>query len=200
MTSAVALDPRFPNLLPEVVEGYLNAPEHMVAEIVDGELVVMGRPKPRHSLAASVLGEELGPPFRRGREGPGGWVFLVEPELHLGDRPDVLVPDLAGWRRARFPVEALDEDAPVGITVAPDWVCEVLSKTTRRHDRVRKLPAYWRHGVGHAWLVDTEARTLEVYRHLLDQWGLVSTAGGDERVRAEPFDAMELDLATLWAL
>jgi Uma2 family endonuclease len=197
MTAALALDHRFPNLRPEVVEGYLNAPEHLVAEVLDGELFVMPRPRVRHASAASVLGEELGPPFRRGRGGPGGWVFLDEPELHLGPLPDILVPDLGGWRREQVPDDFL---ALTAIALAPHWVCEVLSPSTTRHDVDDKLPAYWRHGVAHVWFLDPEARRLVVHRRALDGWTLALTAGDADRVRAEPFDAVELDLALLWRL
>jgi Uma2 family endonuclease len=133
----------------------LNAPPTMVAEIIDGVLSTMPRPASSHAQAAMTLGEELGPPFKRGKGGPGGWVILTEPELHLGVEPDVLVPDLAGWRRERMPV--MPEVA--FFTLAPDWVCEVLSPSTQRHDRHGKMPVYQRERVAHVWLVDPIART-----------------------------------------
>ena len=172
----------------------LALPEHVIGEIVDGELIVSPRPAPTHVVAASALGEELGPPFKRGRGGPGGWVILDEPELHLGR--DVLVPDLAGWRRERMPEVPVDA---AFFTLAADWVSEVLSPSTARLDRTRKLAAYARHRVGHVWFVDGLAQTLEVLRLDGDTYRIVLTAAGDERVRAEPFDAIELDLAILWA-
>jgi Uma2 family endonuclease len=172
----------------------LALPEHVVGEIVDGELHVSPRPAPVHSVAASAIGEELGPPFKRGRGGPGGWVILFEPELHLGE--DVLVPDLAGWRRERMPEVPL---APAYFTVAADWVCEVLSPSTARLDRTRKLAAYARNRVSHVWFVDALAQTLEVLRLDGDTYRIVLSAAGAERIRAEPFDAIELDLAILWA-
>jgi Uma2 family endonuclease len=171
----------------------LALPEHVVGEIVDGELHVSPRPAPVHSVAASAIGEELGPPFDRGRGGPGGWIILDEPELHLGE--DVLVPDLAGWRRARTP--SLPDD--VGIATPPDWVCEVLSPSTERLDRRRKLAVYARNRVSHVWFVDALAQTLEVLRLDGDTYRIVLSAAGAERIRAEPFDAIELDLAILWA-
>ncbi len=109
-------------------EDVLRAPEHLIAEIIDGELVTQPRPAGRHSAVASALGEELGPPFKRGRGGPGGWLLLYEPELHLGS--DVLVPDLAGWRRERLPY--IGDEAY--FTLPPDWVCEVLSPSTEKRD------------------------------------------------------------------
>lgn len=133
--AARARDPRFPNLAPDVVAGYLDAPSTMCAEIIDGALSLMPRPRPRHARAAGKLLASLDGPFDRGGEGPGGWVFLPEPELHLGAGPDIVTPDLAGWHRARFPVAAFDDDAPAALTVAPDWLCEVLSPRTEAYDR-----------------------------------------------------------------
>jgi Uma2 family endonuclease len=174
-------------------EDVLAAPPHMIAEIVDGELILSPRPASRHAVATSTLGEELGPPFKRGRGGPGGWVIVDEPELHLVT--NILVPDLAGWRRERMPVLP---DAPF-LTMAPDWICEVLSPGSGRFDRKRKMPLYGQAGVRNAWLVDPEERTLEVFRFIDGRWSLLGTFSDDERVRAEPFDAIELDLALLWA-
>ena len=167
-------------------------PEHVVGEIIAGELVVSPRPAPRHAQASAILTGDLTQPFGRGRGGPGGWWILDEPELHLGG--DVLVPDLAGWRRERLP--ALPEAAYFDL--APDWVCEVLSPGTARLDRSRKLPIYAREKVAHVWLVDPIARTLEIYRLEGASWLLLATHGGDEHVRAEPFAAVELEIAGWW--
>ena len=171
----------------------LSAPPHMVAEIVDGDLILSPRPASRHGAAASALSDELGPPFKRGRGGPGGWLIVYEPELHFGD--NVLVPDLAGWRRERM---ALLPDAPF-LTMVPDWICEVLSPGSARFDRKKKMPLYGHEGVRNAWLVDPVERTLEVYRLVDAHWSLLATYSDDERVRAEPFDAIELELGVLWA-
>jgi len=131
-----------------------------------------------------------------GHGGPGGWWVLFEPELHL--EADVLVLDLAGWRRERMP-EVPDE---AWCDIAPDWVCEVVSPSTGRLDRVRKMPKYAVHGVSHLWLVDPGVRTLEVYRLEQGRWSLIATHGDDDvsLIRAEPFDAIELDLRLLWGL
>ena len=185
-------------LRPEVIEGYRNAPPHMVAEILAGELHLMPRPRPAHAGAASALGEELGPPFRRGRGGPGGWIFLDEPELHLGPTPDVAVPDLAGWHSARLPEAVFAAGAPVGITVVPNWVCEVLSPSTEATDRAEKMPIYAREKVTHTWLVDPELRTLEVFRLERGMWVVAAVFRGDAEVKAEPFDAIALELGALW--
>jgi Uma2 family endonuclease len=167
-------------------------PENLVGEIIDGELYASPRPAGRHTLAASSLGADLGGPFQKGRGGPGGWWILDEPELHFGE--DVVVPDLGGWRKERL--ARITNDA--FFVLAPDWVCEVLSPSTERIDRVRKLAVYAREGVRHAWLLNPIARTLEVFRLEGQRWLLVATHGPDEVVRAEPFDAIEIDLLSLW--
>jgi Uma2 family endonuclease len=171
----------------------LAAPAHLVAELIGGEVHLHPRPAKPHANAATVLGEELGPPFRRGRGGPGGWVLLDEPELHL--RRDVIVPDLAGWRRERMPV--LDAREPF-FTLAPDWVCEVLSPSTERLDRREKLAIYRREGVSHVWFVNPLARTLEVLALRDAHYAVIDVFAGAERVRAAPFDAIELELGLLW--
>jgi Uma2 family endonuclease len=171
----------------------VDAPDSVIAEIIDGELVTQPRPAGRHSAVSSALGEELGPPFKRGRGGPGGWLILDEPELHLRD--DVLVPDLAGWRRDRLP--RIGDEAY--FELAPDWVCEVLSPATEKRDRSQKLAIYARERVPHAWLVNPVQRTVEVLRLTSDKWLTLAVYHDDQRVRAEPFDAIELDLAILWA-
>ncbi len=172
----------------------LTAPDNMVAEIVDGALHLSPRPAKPHGKAASRLGAELILPFDRGRGGPGGWVILVEPELHLA--ADVVVPDLAGWRTTRM-ADAIDDDKAY-YTLAPDWVCEVLSPGTRKFDRAGKLPIYARANVGHAWLIDPLDRTLEVLRLENARWSTLATYADDAIVRAEPFDAIEIELAGLW--
>ena len=167
-------------------------PEHVIGEILDGQLEVQPRPASLHARASSVLGGKLGPPFDQGDGGPGGWIILFEPELHLGQ--DVLVPDLAGWRRQRMP-ELPDQ---AWFVLGPDWACEVLSPATALRDRRRKLPIYAREQVGHVWLVDPQLQSLEIFRLDGPSYRLVDTLGGDERVRAEPFDAVEFDLGALW--
>ena len=184
---------------PEVEAAWRAVPGHLVAEIVGGVLHTMPRPARRHTIAASNLGEELGPPFKRGRGGPGGWVILDEPELHLGSGPDILVPDLAGWRRERMPDAVGDDDAPPFFDLSPDWVCEVLSPRTEGFDRGEKVPIYARESVRHVWLVDPIEQTLEVFALDAERYALLAVHHGEIRVRAEPFDAIELDLAILWS-
>lgn len=171
----------------------LAAPEHMVGEVIDGELSLQPRPCPRHACTASVLGALLAPAYGWGEHGgPGGWIILDEPELHLGEH--ILVPDLAGWRRERLP-EIPDA---AYFDVAPDWVCEVLSPSTAALDRPRKLPVYGRHAVAHAWIVDPEARTLEHYALENGRWTLSQVVEGESAVKVGPFDAGEILLSRLW--
>ncbi len=171
----------------------IDAPAHMVAEIIAGELRLTSRPAIPGIAVASALGDELGPPFKRGRGGPGGWMILDEPELHLGD--EVIVPDLAGWRRERL---AVAPDAAY-ITVPPDWICEVLSRSTESVDRLEKMPIYASFGVPYTWLIHPRKRTLEAYSLRDGGWSAPAMYSVTDRARIAPFDAIELDLLALWA-
>jgi Uma2 family endonuclease len=177
---------------PATYQDVLDAPPNMVAELVRGALHLQPRPASRHAHAASSLGIKLGSPFRYGEGGPGGWWIIDEPELHLG--PDVLVPDLAGWRRARMPEYP---DAP-WFGLAPDWVCEILSPGTRRLDLTDKRDIYGASGVGHLWLVDPRARTLEGFALRDGAWVLLAALKDDAEVRLPPFDAIGFPLGALW--
>lgn len=178
---------------PATYEDLLAVPEHLVAEIVDGELITSPRPASPHAWCASAIGSSLHGPFHAsGGDGPGGWWILFEPELHFST--DVLVPDLAGWRHSRMPSFL---SVPF-FELSPDWACEVASPSTVRLDRVRKMSLYAREGVGHLWLVDALARTLEAYRLENGRWIVTGTYGGDAKVRVEPFEVLEVDLARWW--
>jgi len=177
-------------------EDLLAVPEHLVAEIIDGELITSPRPALPHTLAASAIGAALftafhGPPGGAGA-GPGGWVILDEPELHLRD--DVLVPDLAGWRRERMPVVT----GAAAVRLPPDWVCEIVSPGSARLDRLRKMPIYAREGVAWMWIVDPTPRTVEIYRLSSDGFVVVPPASPDEALHAEPFGAVALDARRWW--
>lgn len=178
---------------PATYEDLLRVPDNLVAELIDGELYVSPRPRVRHARVGSVLGGRIGHAFDSGDDGPGGWWILDEPEIHLPVE-QAMVSDVAGWRRERVP--SLPDT--LSIDIAPDWVCEVSSPSTARLDRVIKLPVYARHGVGHVWLIDPSAQTLEVLRLDGDHWVVAGNYAGDDVVRAEPFDAVELPLAKLW--
>ena len=163
----------------------LALPDHMVGEIIGGELHAQPRPAGKHTLAHSGLHGEIDSPFQKGRGGPGGWWILIEPELHLIRDTEVVVPDLAGWRRERMP--ALPEDHR--FEIVPDWVCEILSPGTARKDRALKLPLYARFSVPHAWLVDPAARTLEAFELRAGLWSLAGVFKDDDTVAAPPFAA-----------
>jgi hypothetical protein len=178
---------------PATYDDLARVSDIVVAEIVGNELHASPRPAPRQATGASSLGMLIGSPYHHGRGGPGGWWILDEPELHL--RRDVLVPDLAGWRRSRMP--SLPETAY--FQLVPDWICEVLSPSTASLDRVKKLAIYAREEVSHAWLIDPDARTLEVLRLESGRWTILATHSEAEVVRAEPFADVELELAALWA-
>jgi Uma2 family endonuclease len=171
-----------------------DLPENMIGEIIDGELIATPRPSVRHTHAASVLGGEIVPPYQLGRGGgPGGWVILSETEMMLGEH--LLVPDFAGWRKERFPGVPKEN----WISIAPDWICEILSPSTMRVDKVRKMPIYARHEIPYLWLIDPAAKTLDVFRLLSGQWVLAGTYVGNDKARAEPFLEIEIELGNFWA-
>lgn len=180
---------------PSLYQQLLELPRHQVGEIIQGQLYAHPRSSSRHAKAHSALNIRIGGPFWFGSEGgPGGWWILTEPEIHFVRDTEVVVPDIAGWRRERLP------SLPEGhrFEVVPDWVCEVLSPGSGRLDRALKLPLYARYGVSHAWLVDPQERTLEVFvlqgeRSLV--WG---THKESDQVSAPPFEAVSLRLEELW--
>jgi Uma2 family endonuclease len=176
---------------PATYDDLLKLPENVVGEIIDGELYASPRPRSRHNNAASGLLAEIRVAFQHGR-GPGGWWILGEPELHLLD--DVVVPDIAGWRRERMP--ELQDVAWHGLV--PDWVCEVPSPSTGRIDRTKKLPIYAREAVSFAWLVDPAQKTIEVLQLTEGLWHIVHVYGGDDKMSALPFDAITIDLRAIW--
>ena len=170
----------------------LDAPPHRVAEIVDGVLYTNPRPPTLHALAKSSLGHNLSGPFQFGRGGPGGWWIIFEPELHLGE--DILVPDVVGWRRERMP----DFPDAAYCTLAPDWVCEVLSPSTLKLDLHGKRPVYAREGVGHLWLVEPVDRTLDAFELRNAEWLLIAREKDHAPVRVLPFEAVTFNLGDLW--
>jgi Uma2 family endonuclease len=173
-------------------EDVLNAPEHKVAEIIDGVLYLSPRPAFPHAGATTLLVSDLAGPFDKGRGGPGGWRLFIEPELHFGE--DVVVPDIAGWRTSRMPRQPTEAFA----TLAPDWLCETLSPSTAKLDRTKKLGVYAREGVPHVWFVDPKRQTLEVFALRGSRLVTQRTYRAREKVRVEPFDAVEIELAFLW--
>ncbi len=170
-------------------------PDSLVGQVIGGKLIVLPRPATPHARAASSLNIQIGGPFD-GDDAPDGWWVLPEPELSLETDPDFdpVVPDLAGWRRSTMP--RLPEVTQV--TVAPDWVCEVLSPSTEVHDRSEKMPFYARAGVSHGWLVDPEERTLEAFARDGEVFRPIGRWRDEARVGIAPFEAIELNLARLW--
>jgi Uma2 family endonuclease len=175
-------------------EQLLNLPENLVGEIIAGQLHTQPRPAGPHASASSVLGMDIGGAFHRGRGGPGGWWIIDEPEIHFVRDVEVLVPDLAGWRRERMPCLPLDHR----FEVVPDWVCEVLSPSTRKKDRVLKMKVYAHHGVAHLWLVDPFEKTLETYALTHGNWTVTGLYTDEDEVRAAPFEVLTLQLGDLW--
>jgi Uma2 family endonuclease len=173
----------------------LDAPSERVAEILDGDLYLSPRPAPRHAAATGALFYELAGPFRFGRRGPGGWMLLEEPELHLEGHGRPIVPDLAGWRRERMP--AVPETP--AIALAPDWVCEVLSPSTEAMDRNLKMPIYARAGVAHLWFVDPGHQCIESYARGREGWQQMGVWSDEASVRIEPFAAVTIDVSLLWS-
>lgn len=177
---------------PATYQDVLDAPPNMVAELIDGDLHLQPRPIPKHARSSSVLGTKVGGPFDHNDDGPGGWWILNEPECHFGE--NVLVPDLAGWRRERMP--SLPDTAY--FTLAPDWACEILSPSTRSRDLVQKRALYAEAGVSYLWFIDPDARTLEAFTLEEGRWVLIAALEGTADVTVPPFDAITFDLAVLW--
>ncbi len=174
-------------------EDLYRIPENVTGEIINGELILTPRPSRKHGFCATALGTAVTAPYQFGQAGgPGGWVFIIEPEVGLGE--DILVPDLAGWKRERFPVE---EDHN-WISVAPDWVCEILSPGTFRSDKVKKMPLYADHGVSHIWLIDPVAMAADAFRLESGRWSLLGSFAENDKVRVEPFQEIEISLGDLW--
>ena len=170
-------------------------PDNLTGEIINGRLYAQPRPTGPHALASSSLDGELYNPYRKGRGGPGGWWILVEPEVHFIRDTEVLVPDLAGWRRQRMPRLPRDHR----FQVVSDWVCEILSPSTAKTDRVVKMPVYARYGVPYLWLVDPFAHTLEAFALRDGHWTVIGLFQERDRVTVEPFVEIALALDGLWA-
>ncbi len=170
------------------------APEGVIAEIINGELVTQPRPSPRHGTSAFALGLELGGPFQKGMGGPGGWFFLIENEVTFGE--SLLVPDIAGWRRERM---AVTPDTN-WISVRPDFVCEILSNSTEKRDRGVKADIYAEAGMPHYWLIDPRRQTLEAFELDGAEWRSTGNWRADDVVRAGPFEEIAVSLANLWPL
>ncbi|WP_089726499.1 Uma2 family endonuclease [Candidatus Thiosymbion oneisti] len=183
-----------PTHQPTLYEALEALPEGVVGEILNGQLHTQPRPAIPHAHVAARFDRSIGRSYGDGIDGPGGWWIFPEPEVHFVRDVEVAVPDLAGWHRERMPI------LPTGhrVEVVPDWVCEILSPSTKRKDRKDKMPLYARYGVQYAWLTDPVERTLEVYRLNGNTWIEVGRFAGADQVRVPPFEAVSIDLEGLW--
>jgi len=168
-------------------------PPGIVGEIINGVLYTMTKPRMRHQRMTRTIGGRIGDPFDDALGGPGGWWIVVEPGIELPNTPEVS-PDVAGWRRERMPEMPGDEP----IRLVPDWVCEILSKHTRRHDQLVKMPYYAEVGVAYSWIVDVEARVLTAQRLESHHWVTIGTYSDQTEARIAPFDAVPLNVANWW--
>jgi Uma2 family endonuclease len=182
-----------PSYKPTLYDQLTDLPEGLVGEILNGQLHAQPRPSGPHGRASVVLDRLIGRSYDDG-DGPGGWWLFIEPEVHFVRDIEVVVPDLAGWRRTRMP------QIPEGhrFEVVPDWVCEILSPSTASKDREIKMPIYAHYGVRHAWLVDPTRRILEAYAIDDGECHLLAAASGNDRIALAPFEALRLDLGSLW--
>ncbi len=181
-----------PVINPATYEDLKKVPPHKVAEIINGRLITQPRPAPRHAVASSSVGNKIGSPFHHGDGGPGGWWILDEPELHLGDH--VLVPDLAGWRRENMP--KLPETA--FFETPPDWICEVISPSTARYDRLEKRQIYAEFKIPYLWFIDPNEKILEAFELQNGKWTLLATRANDDEIAIAPFDEVPFSLSALW--
>jgi Uma2 family endonuclease len=181
---------------PSLYEQLIALPEGLTGEIFNGQLRTQPRPAWPHALASSRLGSDIEGPYGRGRGGPGGWWIVDEPEVHFILDEEVTVPDIAGWRKARMPTPPLGHK----IQVVPDWVCEILSPSSKSVDREEKMPLYAHHGVRYAWLVDPDIRALEAYRLEDNKWTPLGVFRDKDEVCVPPFDAIVIRLGDLWGL
>ncbi len=197
MCSGEAEEQKMSAINPQEVSLYerlLALPENLVGEIINGQLYTQPRPAGPHAVACSSLEIEIGMAYHRGRGGPGGWWIIVEPEVHFIRDTEVLVPDIAGWRRERLPRVPQDQR----FEGAPDWICEVLSPSTAKKDRVIKMPVYARYGVAYLWLVDPLARALEAFALYDGRWTVIGQYKDQDVVSVAPFTDIRLDLTALW--
>lgn len=178
-----------------IYQDIIDLPENKTGELIQGQLYVHPRPTFPHALALSNLGIQVGSAYHFGKGGPGGWWIIDEPEIHFIRDTEVVVPDIAGWRKARMPQPPKDHR----IEVVPDWICEVLSPSTAKSDRIIKMPLYAKYGVAYLWLIDPLLKTLEAYTLNENQWQLIGAAKDNEKVCFAPFDALELALEDLWS-
>jgi Uma2 family endonuclease len=180
--------------VPKTIADWLALGDDHRFELIDGELVEKAAPTIDHGIAQTLTSGAIAQAFHRrpgGSGGPGGWWIATEVDIVLDGRG--YRPDISGWRRERAP--AMPKDRPVALRL--DWICEIVSDSNRATDTVTKLRRYHQAGVPHYWMLDQVERTLTVHRHTPDGYLLALRAEEHEKVRAEPFDAIELDVRVL---
>lgn len=175
------------------IQEWLEQPLERRLELIDGEFIQKALPDPIHAVSQYGVLALLREFHRKpGGAGPGGgWWILPEVDIQLGENG--YRPDVAGWRRERSP------QLPLGrpVILRPDWICEVLSDSNRHNDTIRKLRRYHEAGVPHSWLLDPDSGTINVFRHEPQGYLSVLVADRGQRVRAEPFDAIEVMVGVL---
>lgn len=169
-------------------------PEGLTGEVLNGQLYTQPRPSGPHGRVSFKLASRIDGPYDEGLGGPGGWWIFIEPEVHLVRDVEVVVPDLAGWRREHMPLPPKDHR----FEATPDWICEILSPSTGNKDRRIKLPLYAHYGVSYAWLIDPNKRTLETYRLVASDWIETGRFADTDQVAAPPFESAAIELAGLW--
>ena len=168
-------------------------PESLTGQILNGQLYTHPRPNGKHILISSNVGAELHGPFQKGKNGPGGWWILQEPEVHLTLNSEVVVPDLAGWKKERLP-EIPDTHK---FTVIPDWICEIFSPSTESIDKEIKMPLYAKYGVKYLWLIHPIKKSLQAFKLTNNEWILQGTFEGNDAISIEPFDSINIKLNDL---
>jgi Uma2 family endonuclease len=182
---------------PATLQDLEALPERSRVELINGRLSTLPRPTGAHIKATNELFYELNGPFSRKKDGPGGWLFVIEPQLYLTGkkgREHSLIPDIAGWRRERMPEVPRSHK----FEISPDWVCEVISEGSRVQDRQEKPPIYLSCGVEFYWLIEPETRELEVWKSTGEFWQVFGVFSREDKVHAAPFEEIELDLSVLW--
>lgn len=172
----------------------LRLPEGERAEVIAGALEVLPAPRPRHANVQRALGRFVGGPFHDddGFGGPGGWWIFLEVDVLLGPN-DIVRPDLSGWRRDR-----LAEPDARPLAVVPDWVCEIASPSTASRDRVIKRRLYASAGIGHYWIIDPVARSIEALELRGGVWIESGVYGEDDHARIAPYEAVEIPVGRLF--
>ena len=179
---------------PKSISDWIALPDTARVELIDGELVEKAAPTFEHGMAQGRTVGAIGGAYNRRLGGPrglGGWWIVTEVDIVLdghGYRPDI-----SGWKRER----ALAPPSERPVALRPDWICEIVSESNRATDTVTKLRRYHQAGVPHYWILDQLDGTLTVHRHMTDGYLVALRAGRDERVRAEPFEAIELQVSLL---